>query len=219
MMRIHAIRYANSSLPESMVFAGGHPSKRLPIAFLLYVIETETKRILIDAGCESLPGFVLRNFVSPATALTDYGILPEQITDVIVTHAHHDHIDGLRHFPNAVIHIQKDELIRGRSYIPENAKLHSFEQSCTVADFIEVERVGGHTAGSSIAKIRIGDTRYIFGGDECYLPVCLQRGIYTGASHDPNASKAFIQRFCGPGYRVLLTHDTQINTGIISERI
>ena len=217
-MRIHAIRYADSHLPESMIFTGGEKGTTQPIAFLLYVIETKNHRILMDAGCDSLPGFEMRNFISPAKALADYGISPEKITDVIITHAHHDHIDGLRHFPQAVIHIQKDEFLKGRPYIPESTAVNTFERSCTVADCIELERIGGHTAGSCIAKIQIDNTLYIFGGDECYLPICLEQKIPTGASHNPSASKAFIERFCRPSYRVLLTHDTQIQTGIITER-
>lgn len=217
-MRIHAIRYADSCLPESMVLSGGDSDKRLAIAFLLYVVETQDRKVLIDAGCDSLPGFEMHNFMSPAKALSDYGMPPEQITDVIITHAHHDHIDGLRHFPYANIYIQKDEYQKGLVYIPKTASIKTFGEYCVVANCIEVERIGGHTAGSCIAKIQIDDTQYIFGGDECYLPICLEQKIPTGASHDSSASKKFIQQYCKPGYRVLLTHDTQIQTGIITER-
>ncbi|MBO5323116.1 MAG: MBL fold metallo-hydrolase [Oscillospiraceae bacterium] len=217
-MRIHAIEYAQSRLPESMVLAGGNSNKQLDISFLLYVVEIEHRRILIDAGCDSLPGFEMKNFISPAKALSDYGILPEQITDVIITHAHHDHIDGLHHFPQARIHIQSDEYLKGAHYIPITARVHIFEESCVVAKHIQILHIGGHTSGSCIAKVQVGNMQYIFGGDECYLPICLEQNIPTGASHDPDASKAFIDRFCRPGYRVLLTHDTQIHTGIIIER-
>ncbi|MBE6975895.1 MAG: MBL fold metallo-hydrolase [Ruminococcaceae bacterium] len=219
-MRIHAIQYARSALPESMVLFGGNADKHLPISFLLYVIETQQRRILIDAGCDSLPGFEMKDFVSPAVALTAYGIDPAEITDVIITHAHHDHIEGLRHFPHAQIHIQADEYRKGLAYIPENANRNIFENEAVVAERILVERIGGHTIGSSIAKVQIGDIQYIFGGDECYLPICLEQNILTGASHNPKASRGFIDRFCRPGYRILLSHDSQIQTGIIiSERI
>ena len=215
-MKIHAIEYARSNLPESMVLSGGDADQQLEISFLLYVVETESRKILIDAGCDSLPGFEMRSFISPAKALFDYGISPESITDVIITHAHHDHIDGLRHFPHSQIHIQANEYRNGLAYIPKNAILSIFDEETVVAEKIFVERIGGHTAGSCIAKVQLGDTQYIFGGDECYLPICLEKNIPTGASHDSSASMSFIQRFSRPGYRVLLTHDTQIQTGIIN---
>lgn len=219
-MTIHAIPYAQSTLPESMVLSGGSEETRLDISFVLYVVEIGSRTILIDAGCDSLPGFVLTNFKSPAQALADYGIAPEKITDVIITHAHYDHIDGLHHFPQARIHIQKEEYQKGLAFIPTCARVHTFQDRSTVANRLQIQRIGGHTAGSCIVQVKLGDTTFIFGGDECYLPICLERQIPTGATHNPQASLAFIKRFRKPGYRVLLTHDTQIQTGIIiSERI
>lgn len=218
-MTIHAIRHARSTLPESMVLNGGEPDKRCDIVFLLYVIETGDRRILIDAGCDSLPGFQMKGLVSPEKALKDYGISPESITDVIITHAHHDHIDGLRHFPDADVYIQAEEYSKGKKYIPEKARVHTFEENRVVADRIRVQRVGGHSVGSSIALVQMGDTQYVFGGDECYLTVCLEKNIPTGASHDPQASRWFVSHFADTRYRVLLSHDPKIKTGIIfSER-
>lgn len=202
-----------------MVLTGGDPERKCPIVFLLYVIETGNRRVLIDAGCDTLPGFQMEELVSPAKALKEYGIDPKSITDVIITHAHHDHIDGLRHFAHADVYIQAEEYSKGMKYIPENTRVHTFEQDCVVADCIRVKRVGGHSIGSSIALVQWEDVQYVFGGDECYLPVCLEKGISTGASHDPQASRWFVAHFADTRYRVLLSHDPKIKTGIIiSER-
>ena len=219
-MTIHAIQYAQSTLPESMVLSGGSEEIRLDISFVLYLVEIGSRKILIDAGCDSLPGFVLTNFKPPAQALADYGISHHEITDVIITHAHYDHIDGLRHFPQARIHIQKEEYRNGMAFIPIYARVYTFQDRSIVANRLQIKRIGGHTAGSCIVQAKVGDTTFIFGGDECYLPICLQQQIPTGASHNPQASSKFVKHFRKPGYRVLLTHDTQIQTGIIiSERI
>jgi len=218
-MKIHGISYARSTLPENMVLAGGDPEKKCDIVFLLYVIDTGHRRVLIDAGCDTLPDFEMEDFVSSAKALENYGIAPAQITDVIITHAHHDHIDGLRHFAHADVYIQQEEYTRGKKYIPEAARVHTFDKETVVAECVRVLRVGGHSVGSSIALVTAGDTRYVFGGDECYLPVCLETGIPTGASRDPEASCWFVSHFADPDYRVLLSHDPKIKTGILySER-
>ncbi len=37
------------------------------------------------------------------------GIKPEEVTDVVVTHMHWDHADGIDLFPKAKVWIQKDE--------------------------------------------------------------------------------------------------------------
>lgn len=214
-MNIHAINFARSRLPESMVLQDGDTDRSVEISFLLYVIESDHQRILIDAGCDTLPGFEMQQFVSPGKALADYGIDPGTITDVIITHAHHDHIDGLRHFPQATLHIQAKEFQKGQKYIPDTAILHIFSEKARLGENIEIIKIGGHTPGSSIVRVEAGPFTYVFAGDECYLPLCLERNIPTGTSHNPIASAEFIEEYRKPGYRVLLTHDTNIQTGKI----
>jgi len=40
---------------------------------------------------------------------SEKGILPESIADILITHIHGDHIGGLADFPNAKIHIAREE--------------------------------------------------------------------------------------------------------------
>ena len=214
-IEIKAIVYGETELPESMVFAGGSEQVVYPIKLILYTVKTGKHLVLIDAGCDTMPGFPLRNFMSPATALKKAGIEPEQITDVIITHAHHDHIDGVRHFPNAVIFIQEEEYQAGKSYIPEDFQVHTFRDHCVVADCLEVCRIGGHSPGSCIVKLNRNGERYVFCGDECYLRVCLDRKIPTGCSCNPEISRKFVETDGSGAYRVLLSHDPEIVTGSV----
>lgn len=214
-MKIHAIEFARSSLPESMVLAGGAADRHLKITFLLYVIEMADRKILIDAGCDDLPGFDMRDFIRPDDALRNYGIAPETITDVIITHAHHDHIDGLRHFPKVRVYIQATEFAKGLSYIPDDAVVITFRDRYKLADGITIQCIGGHTAGSSIVLVKNGDKQYIFGGDEIYHPICLKTNIPTGTSHNPKNSADFLQIVRNCNAQLLLTHDPNISSGII----
>ena len=215
-LSIHAIEYGRTTLPGDMIFAGGDPQQIWPISLLLYLVDTGSHRVLIDAGCDTMPGFTLEDFRSPAAALTEYGIAPDSITDVIITHAHHDHIDGARHFPQAVFHMQKLEYDRRKTCLPPGATVHVFDKKCSVAGCIDVTHIGGHSPGSSIAEVTVDGTRYVFGGDECYLPVCLQKQIPTGSSCCKHASEHFVQTYRAPAYTVLLAHDPHITTGKIA---
>ena len=47
---------------------------------------------------------------SPSKAIRDFGINPEKISDVIITHLHYDHAGGLNEFPNAKFHLQEMEM-------------------------------------------------------------------------------------------------------------
>lgn len=214
-IEISAVVYGETELPESMVFSGGSEQVVYPIKLILYIVKSGKHLILIDAGCDTMPGFSLRNFMSPPVALRDAGIDSEQITDVIITHAHHDHIDGVRHFPNTVIHIQEDEYQAGKSYIPEGFRVHSFREHCVVADCLEICRIGGHSPGSCIVVLNRDEKRIVFCGDECYLRACLDRKIPTGCSCNMEISRKFVETYGSGAYRVLLSHDPEIVTGPI----
>ena len=60
----------------------------------------------------SLGGFPLevQEYVRPDRAVAKLGVAPDDITDIIITHLHWDHADGVSLFPNAHIWIQKAEL-------------------------------------------------------------------------------------------------------------
>ena len=77
------IQYAESTLPESWVFENGKPRKRIPIVFSVFLICTENKKILVDAGCETMPNFDMKNFVTPIMALKENGIDAYRIGEII----------------------------------------------------------------------------------------------------------------------------------------
>ena len=102
---ITPIVYGRSVLPESMIFQNGAEDAFRPLLFMIYLIKAENRLILSDAGCETMPGFDMQDFIGPVKALDHIGIKPEDITDVVITHAHHDHIECVSRFQNAVIYV------------------------------------------------------------------------------------------------------------------
>lgn len=117
-MKIIPVVYGKSVLPEKMIFINGRKDHFRKIVFKVYLVKTEEKLILVDAGCETMPGFVMENFVGTPQALKSINIDPEQITDVLITHSHHDHIECVKYFKNALIHIEENEYKSGKGYIP-----------------------------------------------------------------------------------------------------
>ena len=207
MIDIIPIDYGKSVLPESWIFENGAENKFRPIVFRVYLIRTENRLILVDAGCETMPGFDMRDFIGPVKALQNIGISPEEITDVIITHAHHDHIECVNYFKNAVIYIQKDEYESGKSYLAENLNILTFEEEMQVCNGIKAVKIGGHSKGSSIVEITDGQKKYIIAGDECYMRDCLIKQIPTGISYNPEKSREFIKKYGVGEYTVFLCHD------------
>ncbi|MBE6556577.1 MAG: MBL fold metallo-hydrolase [Ruminococcaceae bacterium] len=208
--RIVALKYGQTVLSHKHIYPNGDPERYDSISLTVYLIEQDGRRILVDAGCDTMPGFPLSHFVSPCEILARYGLTPQEITDVIITHAHHDHIDAIRHFTNATVYVQEKEYERGKQYLPEHARLHIFDQSCSVTDDVQVFCIGGHSAGSCIVCYTLGEHVYVICGDECYSPNNLLYKIPTGASKNREASKAFIEEYSKPCYIPLLCHDPRI---------
>lgn len=207
MIDIIPIDYGNSVLPESMIFENGAENKFRPIIFRIYLLKTENRFILVDAGCETMPGFDMREFIGPVNALNNIGISPEEITDVIITHAHHDHIECVKYFKNAAIYIQKDEYEAGKGYLADNLNIRTFDEEMQIYDGIKAVKIGGHSKGSSIVKITDADNKYIIAGDKCYMRDCLTKQISTGASYNPERSRYFVKKYGNGEYTVLLCHN------------
>lgn len=205
---IELIKYADSFLGEDQIFLGGSKEKQRPIIFGIYLIKTENRLILVDAGCETMPGFCMKNFISPALALKQQqGIDSADITDVILTHAHHDHAAAVALFKNAVIHIQRDEYINAKKYIPQDMRVKIFDSEKTVAEGIIAVKIGGHTKGSCIVTAEFQGGLWVICGDECYSRENLLNKIPTGSSFNIQKSKEFVEKYSKPQYKTLLCHD------------
>ena len=207
MIEIIPINYGKSVLPESWIFQNGAENKLRPIVFMVYLIKTENRLVLADAGCETMPGFVMTDFIGTVKALRNIGVKADEITDLIITHAHHDHIECAKYFKNAVIYIQKDEYEAGKGYLSENLNIRTFDEEMLICDGIKAVKIGGHSIGSSIAEITDENGTYIIAGDELYSRDCITKQIPPGAPYNRENNNKFIGKYCKGGYTVLLCHD------------
>ncbi len=201
------LNYGKTTLPESMIFCGGEESKRIPIVFSFFLAITEKNKILIDAGCDTMPGFEMRDFIGPVAALREKGFSPKEIDHVIITHAHHDHIEGVKHFENAQIHIQKQEFAReGRVFIPENFDVSLFEEECEI-DGVKAVKIGGHATGSAVVEFDYNGKKCVICGDECYTKYNIENFVPTATSFNPQNSKDFLEKYCKGNYVCYLCHE------------
>jgi glyoxylase-like metal-dependent hydrolase (beta-lactamase superfamily II) len=110
---IYAIRYADSpgdSLAELMV--GAPKDQKLDTIYAMWLIRGGGHNILFDSGFHRPRWFkewTITNYVRPNEAVKLAGVQPEEITDIVVSHAHWDHMGGIDLFPKAIVWIQKEE--------------------------------------------------------------------------------------------------------------
>ena len=207
-MNIKRIVYAKTVLPCNQAIEDGKSDENVPIVFSFFAVTTENKVILVDAGCTFMPGFVLNEFVMPDKALENAGIAPSDVTDVIVTHAHHDHIEGIKLFPKARVYIQEVECFIGREYL-RNREVNTFSDRIKIAEGVSAVKIGGHSKGSSIVEVNDGDKVIVLCGDECYLRESLEKSVPSGSIYSRENCMAFLKKYSVKPYVCLLTHVTE----------
>jgi glyoxylase-like metal-dependent hydrolase (beta-lactamase superfamily II) len=106
------------------------------------------------------------DFLSPDKAVQEVGVDPASVTDIIISHAHWDHMDGIDLFPVATIWIQKAEYEYYTSAAWQPGGRHGG---------IEPEDVQELVRRNIAGKVRLvdGDDKEIFPGIRAY----------TGARH------------------------------------
>jgi glyoxylase-like metal-dependent hydrolase (beta-lactamase superfamily II) len=128
-------------------------------------------------------------FVPPSEAVARAGVKPEDVTDVIISHVHWDHLDGIDLFPKARIWIQREEFehhldstgaVKDRAIDAGDAKLLAAlarEGRVMLVDGdaqeiipgIRVYTGGKHTFASQFATVNTAEGTVVIASDNVYL--------------------------------------------------
>jgi len=111
-MKIIAFKYGESLFSTEKIFYKDNRHEFVAFAWLFYLIKNSGKFVLVDTGFSTemfIERYKIENYENPLKILKNNNIQPEEITDLIITHAHFDHVDNISKFPNASIFIQSDE--------------------------------------------------------------------------------------------------------------
>lgn len=216
-MKISVFCYGTTEINAKMAYPKGNPEEKIPISLLFFLIETGKKKILVDAGCGTMPGFPLYTFCSPVEILEKSGINRTEITDILLTHTHHDHADGLRYYPQAKVYVQENEKDTAFGYAPCFEKVTTFKKSKKIAEGVIIRHIGGHSKGSCIVEIRMAQKNIVLCGDECYLRDNLLLQKPTGSSVDLEKSRGFVRKYSDAQYETVLFHDKAVLSEIGSK--
>jgi len=162
---IYAIKYATiRRFPVASLIKDPNPLRKMDIAMMFWLVKGNGKNILVDAGFyrhNLFANWDIIDYQRPDDSLKRVGLKPEDITDVILTHAHWDHADGGDLFPKATIWIQKDEY----SYYTMDAW-----QPDGRAGGIEKEDVKAWLIANMSGKLRlVAGNQEIFPGIRAYI--------------------------------------------------
>ena len=159
-----------------------------------------------------MPGFKMKKYYSPVFVLRQVGLSANEITDVIITHAHHDHIEAVKHFKNAIVHITEEEYLNGKKYIPDDMTVNVLRQEYQIMPQVKIIKCGGHSVGSAIVQIIGNNTTHILSGDECYTNANIAQRRCTGTYCDKEKATVFVEKYGKDAYCVHTCHDTGLKT-------
>jgi glyoxylase-like metal-dependent hydrolase (beta-lactamase superfamily II) len=166
---IFAIRYASiPDFPVSALIAGADSSRTFNIAMTIWLVRGGGHNILVDSGFyrpQFFQQFKIAGFIKPSDAIAQSGITPalkpEDITDIIITHMHWDHADGMDLFPNARIWLQRDEYTYYTGPAWQEKGNHGGIDSDDVLATVKLNLAG------RVGLVN-GDAQQIFPGITCY---------------------------------------------------
>ena len=234
---IQAIRYASSpDVPVSELVIGAPKDEKIEITMVIWLIRGGGHTILFDSGFHRdtfLKDFPMKDYVRPDEAVRLAGVNPEEVTDIVISHAHWDHMGGIDLFPKANVWIQKEEY---RYYTmdawqpggqhggiePEDAKQLvqlNTEGRIRLVDGDNVEIFPGiraytgarHTYASQYLRVE-GNPNFVLASDNCYLYRNLSSHMasatFSDADHPANiAAQSRMIELAGSADRVVPGHD------------
>ncbi|MEO8410160.1 MAG: MBL fold metallo-hydrolase, partial [Propionivibrio sp.] len=117
---VYVLEYARAKdQPIASLINGTHDQGVMDTPFSFVLARNGERNVLIDTGFmrEGESGehlcvkFVVPEWISPLRLLAELDVRPEQISDILISHAHFDHMGSIHKFPQARLHIQKAELL------------------------------------------------------------------------------------------------------------
>src|SRR5260370_14445133 len=191
---IEAIRYAMfPQFPVSALVMGAPKDEKLDIAMVCWLVRGGGRTILVDSGfhrAKWLKLFPMKDYLPPDEAVAQVGVKPEDVTDIIITHGHWDHMGGSDLFPRANIWLQRREFqyYVDEAFQPGGGRLgvdpEDLAELVRIAPAGRVHLVDGddveilpgirvytgarHTYASQYVRVA-GTPAYVLASDSCYL--------------------------------------------------
>jgi len=167
-------------------------------------------------------------------ALSGAGYAPDDVTDVLFTHLHFDHIgwasmDGRPTFRRASHRVHRadwEHFVEGpgasdatrSTLLPVAPQLEPFDAAGELLPGVRARPVGGHTPGSTVYELSSGSDGALILGDVAHLPFeLIERGWRSVFDVDaPRAQEVRIQlaeEAARSGVPVALAHRPQLRLG------
>ena len=209
------VRNAPLAEVKALLASQGLPTDHIDIPFTAFVLVMGGQRVLIDTGLGEFAPSTAGKLVANLAAA---GLQPTDITAVLISHYHGDHINGLRKrdgswtFPNAKVHVPAAEHAFWMDDARMNAapeglkgafqgarrvfadmpadKLVRFESGASVVAGITSIAAYGHTPGHTLFEARSAGQTFDYLADLTNVPALFARNPDWAVQFDMDAEAA-----------------------------
>ncbi len=174
---IYAIRYAMRNVNRPANFVGGDPHDGpMNMDYFVWLVRNAERSIVLDTGFNAAMAkkrarTLLR---TPAEGLSMMGLQAKDVSEIVISHMHYDHVGTFDEFPHARFHLQDAEMAYatgrnmgyrqfGHSYEPDevcgmvrlvfDGRVNFIDGEAGIAPGISLHRVGGHTDGVQCMRV------------------------------------------------------------------
>lgn len=237
-MTTYELRYVKTgSVPgrEDLLYQGGNVTIIRQGPVYLFYVKSDEGVVLVDSSFHMDDAKIMGSEKNvhrsmpdeePLFALEQAGIKPGDVTHLILTHAHFDHIGYVDAFPNAKIFIHRKELawvmalpkwsVGYGSFVTE--KIYKVRDQLVPIDIDEYDvlpgirtiYVGGHSAGSLAVVVNTKKGRVCICGDNCFLYKSIEEKLPIGLTNNLYETITFLQKLPGLGEIFLPGHDPKM---------
>lgn len=218
---------------DALLTAAGAGTETLELSIQPLLVRMGERVVLFDTGAAG--GMGTQGLLPGSLAAA--GVAPDQVTDVLISHGHGDHVGGLVNaqgglaFPNATVRMSANEwrALQGDAQMAAlvaaiTPKVQTFQPDAEVLPGVTAVDIRGHTAGHSGYLIGSGADRVLYIGDTMHhYVISVQRPDWTVA-FDGDASiaepsrKAVLARAADENLRVYAVHFPYPGLGKIQRR-
>jgi len=224
---------------------------RIQLGARCLLLQSDSKKILIETGIGTGWDDKFKSIYKLDQSekdlfksLKEKGVYPSEITDVILTHLHFDHVGGavlkengklIPAFPNAKYHVQKEHYEYSRNssdkdkgsfitdrFVPlaEEGVLN-FTNDNQFDDEISFIKVYGHTIAQQLIKLSDGNKTYLYAADlvpfYSQIPVVYLMGYDIHPVKTIEEKKKYLSLAVKEDWKLIFGHDPNIAMATVQQ--